>query len=127
MSGPAAKSERGIGNWFVAPAALLLLAFILAPFVLAVAISFTNLRLGSPLPVEWTGLRAYQRIVERGERQGNARCLNGLQAETDYDGYGVTLSDGVVQARLLFRGRVAINTPNRKSLESFLRRLEKIG
>ncbi len=56
--------QRNLASWFVAPAALLLLAFMLLPFVLAVAISFTNLRLGSPLPVEWTGLRAYQRLFQ---------------------------------------------------------------
>lgn len=46
----------------MAPALLLLAAFIALPFVLAVILSFTNLRLGSPLPLEFVGLREYARI-----------------------------------------------------------------
>jgi len=39
-----------------------LLVFIVAPFVLALAMSFTDLSLGSPLPVGWVGLRQYARL-----------------------------------------------------------------
>ena len=72
------------------------------------------------------GLRAYQQIIDRGRRCGEARCLGGLQAVSDYDGYGITLSDGAVNARLLFHGRIAIDTPNRRALNQFLKRLEKL-
>lgn len=43
------------------PSALGLLLFIVAPFALAVGMSFTNLRMGSPLPIELVGLRQYAR------------------------------------------------------------------
>ena len=56
------RSERRAAAWFMAPALLLLLVFILSPFALAVLLSFTNLRLGSPLPLEFVGLREYARI-----------------------------------------------------------------
>ena len=46
-----------------APALLGLLLFVLLPFLLAVALSLTNLRLGSPLPLEWVGLEQYRRIL----------------------------------------------------------------
>jgi len=47
---------------FVLPAMLGLLAFVLVPFILAIILSFTNLRLGSPLPMEFVAFTQYQRI-----------------------------------------------------------------
>ena len=44
------------------PALLGLLAFVVVPFLLAVVLGFSNLRLGSPLPLEWVGLEQYRRI-----------------------------------------------------------------
>jgi len=46
-----------------APALAGLLVFVGLPFVLAIGFSFTNLRLGSPLPLEWVGLDQYARIL----------------------------------------------------------------
>ncbi|MCG7900768.1 MAG: sugar ABC transporter permease [Candidatus Thiodiazotropha weberae] len=45
-----------------APALVGLLLFVVVPFLFAVALSFTNLRLGSPLPLEWMGFEQYRRI-----------------------------------------------------------------
>ena len=47
---------------FASPALLGLSCFVLLPFVLSVILSFTNLRLGSPLPMEFMGFSQYQRI-----------------------------------------------------------------
>ena len=55
-------SEQTVAWLFMAPALLGLAAFVLAPFILAIILSFTNTRLGSPLPLEWVGLREYQRL-----------------------------------------------------------------
>ncbi|MEJ2532392.1 MAG: sugar ABC transporter permease [Halioglobus sp.] len=57
-------SEKTIAWLFMAPALLGLALFILAPFILAIVLSFTNVRLGSPLPVEWTGWREYARLMD---------------------------------------------------------------
>lgn len=57
-------SEKTIAWLFMAPALLGLALFILAPFILAIVLSFTNVRLGSPLPVEWTGWREYVRLMD---------------------------------------------------------------
>ena len=49
--------------WFLmAPALLGLLAFVAVPFLLAVGLSLTNLRLGSPLPLKLVGTQQYVRI-----------------------------------------------------------------
>lgn len=44
------------------PALLGLTLFILLPFLMALVLAFTNLRLGSPLPTEFVGLKQFQRI-----------------------------------------------------------------
>jgi multiple sugar transport system permease protein len=62
MSGQQQKRDHLAGWLFVLPALLGLFAFVLLPFVLAVVLSFTNLRLGSPLPTEFFGLTQYRRI-----------------------------------------------------------------
>jgi multiple sugar transport system permease protein len=47
----------------VAPAIAGLVVFVAAPFLAAVALSLTNARLGSPLPLRFVGLRQYGRIL----------------------------------------------------------------
>ena len=46
----------------VAPAFVGLFLFVALPFALAVVLSFSTLRLGSPLPLEWIGLEQYRII-----------------------------------------------------------------
>ena len=46
-----------------APALFGLTLFVAVTFLLAVALGFTNLRLGSPLPLEWLGFEQYRRIL----------------------------------------------------------------
>jgi multiple sugar transport system permease protein len=58
-------SQRALisaGTWFALPALAGLLVFVAVPFVLAMGLSFTNLRLGSPLPLEFVGLRQFGRL-----------------------------------------------------------------
>lgn len=55
----AKKSESKIAWAFSAPALILLLAFIVLPFLLAFFLSFTNQRLISPLPTRFVGLDNY--------------------------------------------------------------------
>jgi multiple sugar transport system permease protein len=64
---PVKIKPNRIDNWtallMVAPALLGLLMFVALPFLLAVIISFTNLRLGSPLPLQFLGLEQYRRVL----------------------------------------------------------------
>jgi multiple sugar transport system permease protein len=55
-------AQRRAGWLLAAPALLGLLVFVALPFVLAVVLAFTNLRLGSPLPLEFVGLEQFRRI-----------------------------------------------------------------
>ncbi|MCU7842741.1 MAG: sugar ABC transporter permease [Candidatus Thiodiazotropha sp. (ex Monitilora ramsayi)] len=45
------------------PALIGLLVFVLVPFLFALLTAFTNLRLGSPLPLEFVGLKQFTRIL----------------------------------------------------------------
>jgi multiple sugar transport system permease protein len=56
------NSETHTALLMAAPAVVGLLLFVALPFLLAVIISFTNLRLGSPLPLQFLGLEQYRRI-----------------------------------------------------------------
>ncbi|WP_455366474.1 carbohydrate ABC transporter permease [Kaarinaea lacus] len=58
-----AKQHDAHAAWlFSLPALVGLICFVLLPFSLAIALSFTNLRLGSPLPLEFMGIEQYQRL-----------------------------------------------------------------
>ena len=72
-------------------------------------------------------LRAYQNMLEFGVRDADGHHLDGLTANADFDGYTVTLSDGVVTIRLLFHSRVAIDTPSGRALEAFIERLQRVA
>ena len=56
------KQDTLVACIFSVPALLGLLVFILIPFCLAFFLSFTNLRLGSPLPLEFVSTTHYKRI-----------------------------------------------------------------
>ena len=53
------RSESRVAWAFSAPALILLLAFIVLPFLLAFVLSFTNQRLISPLPTKFVGIDNY--------------------------------------------------------------------
>ena len=55
--------QTGAGWLFAGPAVLLIAAFLIAPFFMAVAFSFTNQRLTSPNPTEFVGARNYERLL----------------------------------------------------------------
>lgn len=59
---PALNQESRTALLMISPALLGLFLFVALPFLLAVVLSFTNLRLGSPLPLQFLGLEQYRRI-----------------------------------------------------------------
>ncbi|NJR32039.1 MAG: sugar ABC transporter permease [Chamaesiphon sp. CSU_1_12] len=56
------KDDTRTAVLMATPALLGLLLFVALPFLLALIISFTNLRLGSPLPLQFLGLEQYRRV-----------------------------------------------------------------
>lgn len=58
-----ARLREELAAWrFLTPAFLLLLTFLVAPFVMSLVLSFTNQRLVSPLPTRFVGTRNYLRL-----------------------------------------------------------------
>ena len=62
MTSVSRKQDTRIAWIFSLPALMGLLCFVLLPFVLAIILSFTNLRLGSPLPLEFINFTQYEHI-----------------------------------------------------------------
>lgn len=60
---PKLKDDTRSALLMAAPALAGLFLFVALPFVLAAILSFTNLRLGSPLPTEFLGFDQYRRIL----------------------------------------------------------------
>lgn len=63
---PPDHRQSAVAWLFSAPALLLLTAFLVVPFLLAIYFSFTNQRLISPLPTRWVGLDNYAAILTSG-------------------------------------------------------------
>ncbi len=78
LSGPTIKSEYRAGLGLVTPAAILIILFLIVPFVAAFYFSFTNQRLVSPNPTEYVGNEQFDRLL-------TLRTLT-LEPELDADG-----------------------------------------
>ena len=63
---PGAARARRAGLFMVAPAMLLMALFMILPFVLAFAMSFTNQRLVSPNPTQFVGFENYRQMLGLG-------------------------------------------------------------
>jgi multiple sugar transport system permease protein len=61
---PALNRQTTTGWLMTGPALLGLVLFVALPFLLAVGISFTSLRLASPLPARFVGFQQYARIFD---------------------------------------------------------------
>ncbi|NET56661.1 MAG: sugar ABC transporter permease [Symploca sp. SIO2E6] len=62
MTKQQSKDDTSTALTMAAPALVGLFLFVALPFALAVVLSFTNLRLGSPLPMKWVGFEQYRKI-----------------------------------------------------------------
>jgi multiple sugar transport system permease protein len=60
---PARRQESLVGWLMALPAVILMLAFLIVPFIMAFILSFTNQRLISPNPTEFVGLRNFERLL----------------------------------------------------------------
>lgn len=58
------RRQESLAGWLMAlPAILLILGFLIIPFLMAFGLSFTNQRLISPNPTQWVGLENFQRLL----------------------------------------------------------------
>jgi len=61
--GSSRRRETVAGWLMAAPAVILILAFLIIPFLMAFGLAFTNQRLISPNPTEFVGLRNFERLL----------------------------------------------------------------
>lgn len=88
MASKFTRSNRA--GWLMAgPATLLMAVFVVVPFIFAIGLSFTNQRLISPNPTQFTGLLNYEQLLGIG--------LLGLQPERDAAGDVLREADGTPQ------------------------------
>ncbi len=79
-------TRQNRAGWMMAgPAFLLIVVFLILPFIMAIGFSFTNQRLVSPNPTEWVGTRNYERLF--------SLAMLTLDAERDENG-AVKMKDG---------------------------------
>lgn len=58
------RQQESLAGWLMAaPAMLLMLAFLIIPFIMAFGLAFTNQRLISPNPTEYVGTRNFARLL----------------------------------------------------------------
>ncbi len=73
-------------------------------------------------------LRAYQSVLDHGERIEEGFMYKGLRASTDFDGYTVTLSDGTISLQIYFHNRFAIEPNNNgRAVDRFLALLQRVA
>ena len=98
--------EARAGLYYVTPAVLLLLVFLVTPVVLAFTLGFTDARLSSPNPIGWTGFDNFKQLLsisklEISQPSGTAddlydkvRELTKPNSGTEYEGMQI-LSESV--------------------------------
>ncbi len=69
-------------------------------------------------------LRVFHRIHEQGEVVDGQHCLNGIYAQTDFDGYTVTLSNKDVELSIFFHNKYQLTSKNDFALQDFLNTLK---
>ena len=72
-------------------------------------------------------LRAYQKVVDLGEKQGDRYCLDGMSVWSEADGYSVSLAEGEVVLQIFFHQRFSLQAPNRAEAAFFLRKLDSLN
>ena len=70
-------------------------------------------------------LAVFDRIIEKGEKEGDVFVLNGLVAEPSFDGYSVTIKDEKVALHIHFHNQFNVEYDSRKDFDEFMLKLER--
>lgn len=71
-------------------------------------------------------LKAFQKIVKHGIARGDSRILNGILAQSDFDGYTIVLSDDDVSLTIFFHNKYELKSKNKFSEQQFFEKIEEI-
>ena len=72
-------------------------------------------------------LRAFNKVRESGERDGEGFVYGGLRASTDFDGYTVILTDEVTTLRIFFHNKFSLEPTRGKAVERLLSRIKRVA
>ncbi len=71
-------------------------------------------------------LSVFDKVISKGEKQGEAFILEGLYATPSFDGYTITLSDEKVTLTIQFHNKFTVEHSSKKSLDEFMLKLDRI-
>lgn len=80
----------------------------------------------------YQALKVFNKITEFGEKHPGESGYNstyhlcGLHAETGYDGYTITLSDGRTSLNIYFHNKYQFEYPDNEAFENFMRRFSEV-
>ncbi len=71
-------------------------------------------------------LSVYQKVLERGEKQGARTFYKGLFAVASYDGYTIELTDDKAHLSVFFHNKYKLEAKNAFEKEDFYQKILKI-
>ncbi|NCO71511.1 MULTISPECIES: DUF3081 domain-containing protein [Shewanella] len=78
-------------------------------------------------------LKVFNKVTQYGEKRaledgfgGHDYWLCGISAQTDHDGYTITLSDAQVSLTVFFHNKYQFEYPTNDALDNFLRRFNDV-
>ncbi len=71
-------------------------------------------------------LKVFQKVVKYGTQTGEKNRLEGITAESDFDGYTIVLSDGKVSLTVFFHNKYQLDSPNQFSTNEFFEKIRLI-
>lgn len=72
-------------------------------------------------------LLAFNTIITKGHRNGDEYTLHGLVANTDFDGYTITIRNDYVRLDIFFHNKISFNYSNNREKTLFLEKIETIN
>lgn len=72
-------------------------------------------------------LKSYTIIVELGSKTDDGHIYNGILAQSDFDGYTITLSNADVELSIYFHSKHQLNYKNKLALNDFLEKIEHLS
>lgn len=72
-------------------------------------------------------LQVFHYIREHGQKDEGVYRYNGLNAESDFDGYTVSLYNDYARLDILFHNRFTLDYSNEKELEQFCEKIDAIA
>ncbi|WP_144391830.1 DUF3081 family protein [Pleionea sediminis] len=71
-------------------------------------------------------LKIFQTIIKHGSKIDNKHRLNGVFADSDFDGYTIVLTDEKVTLTVFFHNKYQIDSPNKLAEQEFFQKLDAI-